>query len=104
MNTKTSNKTSVTKGTLDFIRTNRKSTTYVLTDLNKIGDQAAKFKSLLPEVELFYALKCNNADEIVRFLKNKVSGYDVASVGEINKLLKNGVLAKSMVFSNPVKS
>jgi ornithine decarboxylase len=96
--------TRLSQEVLDQVRTHKYATPYMITDLSVIGRQSALFKDLLPQVSIFYALKSYDHPRVIRYIDNKVSGYDVASVGEIKKLLAEGVQPDRMLFSNPVKS
>ena len=78
-------------------------TPYMLTDLSVVRNKVALFRELLPNVELYYALKSNNDLKIVDALKDIVDGFDIASVGEYRQLIKAGVKANDMLYSNPVK-
>jgi ornithine decarboxylase len=61
------------------------------------------FKELLPHVEVYYAIKANNAPEIITAIDDIVDGYDIASLGEAGQLLTLGVHPDRILYSNPVK-
>lgn len=79
-------------------------TPYLLTDLGNIVEKCRVFKSILPGVELLFAVKAGYSEEIIQATKPYVDGYDVASVGEIKDLISYGVSPDLMNYSNPVKS
>jgi ornithine decarboxylase len=78
-------------------------TPYLLTDLNIIVDKAHQFKTLLPRVGIYYAIKSNNDPRIIEALDGIVDGFDIASLGEFRQLQKQGISPDRIVYSNPVK-
>ncbi len=58
----------------------------------------------IPRLKIFYAIKANPADCILHKMINLGSNFDVASAGEINKLVSLGVDGSRMIYANPVKS
>lgn len=58
----------------------------------------------LPKVKLYYAVKSNPHEEIVRTLANLGSYFDVASDGEMLTLSEMGISGDRMVYANPVKT
>lgn len=76
----------------------------LLLDTTILKDSCKSFRTLLPEVQIFYAFKSFNDPLVVSAIDGLVDGYDVASLTEIESLLAGGVHANRMAFSNPVKS
>ncbi|MEW6027386.1 MAG: type III PLP-dependent enzyme [Planctomycetota bacterium] len=62
-----------------------------------------RFKTLLPRVEPFYAVKANSHPEILKVFARKGAFFDVASQGEMESLFKLGVPASRMLFANTMK-
>ncbi|HEY1085651.1 MAG TPA: type III PLP-dependent enzyme [Candidatus Saccharimonadales bacterium] len=85
-------------------RLDKEETPYMLTDLDIIQQNCKRFRENLPSFRLFYAVKALFTDEIVRAMDGLVDGFDVASQGEIQRLLNLGVSVDRLHFSNPVKS
>lgn len=79
-------------------------TPYMLTDLDIVQQNCKSFRKNLPSFRLFYAVKALFTDEIIEAMDQLVDGFDVASLGEIQRLLKLGITAERLHFSNPVKS
>ena len=52
---------------------------------------------------MFYAVKANPAAAIVAMLESKGANFDVASRGEIELCLQNGVTAERLSFGNTIK-
>ena len=57
----------------------------------------------LPLARVYYAVKANPAAEIVAMLERKGANFDVASRGEIELCLDNGVAADRLSFGNTIK-
>jgi len=55
------------------------------------------------EVVIYYAVKANSHVEFLKQLKREGSSFDVASIGEIMKLIKLGVSPERMSFGNTIK-
>jgi ornithine decarboxylase len=79
------------------------STPKMLINTAQAVDNALQLKSILKDVEVFYAVKSLIDPRIIEALKTSVDGFDVASLGEITDLMKLGIKPDKMVFSNPVK-
>jgi ornithine decarboxylase len=58
----------------------------------------------LPGVKLYYAMKANPDERIIRTLANLGSFFDVASDGEMLALTALGIAPERMVYANPVKT
>jgi ornithine decarboxylase len=79
-------------------------TPFMLTDLDTIVRNCVEFKTRLPGVSLYYAVKALNSKEIIQAMADYVDGFDVASTREIDDLVSFGVDVQKLNFSNPVKS
>lgn len=79
-------------------------TPFMLTDLDIIRSNCRDFKTALPNLKLYYAVKAFYSPEVIRSLSDEVDGFDVASLKEITDLLAFGIKPNRLNFSNPVKS
>ncbi|GAB0095289.1 Ornithine decarboxylase [Sergentomyia squamirostris] len=61
------------------------------------------WREKMPRVKPFYAVKCNDDDNVVRVLAKLGTGFDCASKAEINKVLQYGVTSDRIIFANPCK-
>lgn len=75
----------------------------IIVDPKKAARNAAKLKKTMPRVDFYYAVKSFNDAKIISELSSAVTGYDVASLGEIEELVALGIDTKRMIYSNPVK-
>lgn len=76
---------------------------FFVADLSQVWRQHQRWKRALPDVEPFYAVKCNPDPYVLRLLKALGTGFDCASQGEIAQVLATGVDASRIIFANPCK-
>lgn len=86
---------------------------FLVTNLNTVIDQFNLWKTELPNVEPFYAVKCNPDVAIVRLLASLGCNFDCATMGEIELVLHGlgddysfaprGLAPTSIVYANPAK-
>lgn len=89
---------------LDKIKNYNLPTPFKVTDLNVVANKVEQLTDLLPDVGIYYALKSCSSKEIINALDDKLSGYDIASLGEFEYLKNLGVAPERMLYSNPVKA
>lgn len=77
---------------------------FFVADLGVVYEQFARFRRCLPEVEPFYAVKCNPDPYVIRLLAALGTGFDCASHNEIKQILDIGVEPSRIIFANPCKS
>mgnify|MGYP005809813435 CR=1 FL=1 len=75
----------------------------LVMDTRVIRQRARRFKKALPEVRPLYAFKSNPHLVVASVLQEEGVGFEAASVGEIEALVKIGVAGESLYFSNPIK-
>jgi ornithine decarboxylase len=86
-----------------FLDEVRPVTPCVVVDLDVVRDNYLSLRHWLPLAQVYYAVKANPAPEIVRMLADLGSSFDVASRGEIELCLSNGVRADKISFGNTIK-
>jgi len=59
---------------------------------------------LLPGVQPFYAVKCNDDPILLKYLEKKGANFDCASKGEILKVLNTGASPSRILFAHTIKS
>uniref|UniRef100_A0A1B0CJD9 ornithine decarboxylase n=1 Tax=Lutzomyia longipalpis TaxID=7200 RepID=A0A1B0CJD9_LUTLO len=72
-----------------------------------LSDVLRKFinwRTKMPRVKPFYAVKCNDDDHIIQLLARLGSGFDCASKSEIKAVLKHNVSPDRIIFANPAKA
>jgi len=76
---------------------------FMAIDLGEPVRRIRKWQRLLPNVEPFYAIKCNSDLAILKTLVELDIGFDCASKEEISTMLKLGVAPEKIIFANPCK-
>lgn len=79
-------------------------TPFYAYDLGIARQKLEKLRVAMPsELEIHYAIKANPHPEIVKFFSQLGTGFDVASAGELNTVIKTGVDPKHIGFAGPGK-
>ena len=69
-----------------------------------IADRVARLRAVLPErVALHYAIKANPFSPLLHAMSELVDGFDVASGGELQKLVELDIAASRISFAGPGK-
>lgn len=78
-------------------------TPFLVIDTSYVKENYNKLKSSISNTEIFYAVKANSHPSILETLRDIGSSFDVASKGEIVKLMDIGVSTDRMSFGNTIK-
>jgi len=76
---------------------------FFIVDLGVIAKKIEQWKTLLPRVEPFYAVKCCPDPVILETMANFGIGFDCASKGEIGLVSKLRVPVNNIIMANPCK-
>ncbi|CCF59369.1 hypothetical protein KAFR_0G03370 [Kazachstania africana CBS 2517] len=76
---------------------------FFICDMNELRNLYNNWKSELPRIQPFYAVKCNNDINILRRLASFGVNFDCASKVEIETILSMGVSPERIVYANPCK-
>jgi ornithine decarboxylase len=76
---------------------------FFVGDLGDIVNKYNKWVEMLPRVEPFYAVKCNDDPAILALLANLGTGFDCASKAEIQKVRELNVDSSRIIYANPCK-
>lgn len=79
-------------------------TPLLVLSLEQIEENYNLLKDNLPGVKVYYAVKANPDERIIRKLASLGSNFDVASDGEMLALAGYGIEADRLVYANPVKT
>ncbi len=79
-------------------------TPLLVLSLEQIAQNYKFLAKHLPKVKLYYAVKANPDERIIRTLADLGSCFDVASDGEMKVLTGMGIAPERMVYANPVKT
>ena len=78
-------------------------TPFVVIDKQTIADSYDQLVSCFPFAKIYYAVKANPATEITELLRDKGSNFDIASIYELDKVMKAGVAAERISYGNTIK-
>ncbi len=78
-------------------------TPFLVGDLRMLADRFQRFRTALPGVRPFYAVKCNSAPDVLRTVAALGAGFEIASLGELHMLQALGVDPAGVLYSNTVK-
>ncbi|MGB3341272.1 MAG: type III PLP-dependent enzyme [bacterium] len=81
----------------------KKGTPLFLISKSRLLEQIEKFKTLLPRVKPYYAMKANSHPFILKTLNEVGCGFDVASIHEMDTVLKLGARPDNVIFANTIK-
>lgn len=77
---------------------------FLLVDSNIVRNKARRFKAVMPRVHPHYAVKANPDPRVLKTLIEEGTGFEIASIAELDLLLSLGVPAAEIFYSNPMKS
>ena len=77
---------------------------FLLIDSNIIREKTKRFTAALPRVRPHYAVKANPDPRVLKVLLEEGTGFEIASIAELDFLLSLGASAEEIFYSNPVKS
>lgn len=78
-------------------------TPFLIMDLSIVRENYRRLAESLPDSLIYYAVKANAHPRILEVLRDEGSYFDVASRGEIEKVLALGVDPQKMSFGNTIK-
>ncbi|XP_005353459.1 antizyme inhibitor 2-like [Microtus ochrogaster] len=77
---------------------------FMVADLDVLARRHQTFLQALPQVQPFYAVKCNSSPWVLFILAALGTGFDCASQGELEQVLGLGVAPSRIIFANPCKA
>jgi ornithine decarboxylase len=80
-----------------------KETPFLIVDLQKIERSYDELVEHMPFAKIHYAVKANPMDKVVLALKRKGSNFDVATIYELDQLLRLGVEPERISYGNTIK-
>jgi ornithine decarboxylase len=76
---------------------------FYLLNLNDVQNKYNRWFGKIPRVTPYYAVKCNDDENILITLAALGAGFDVASKNELEKVLHLGVDTQKIVYTHPAK-
>jgi ornithine decarboxylase len=80
-----------------------KETPFLVTSLGIVAKKYDELKKSMPYANVYYAVKANPTEEILRLLNERGSCFDIASVYELDLVLRLGVSPDRLSFGNTIK-
>ncbi len=80
-----------------------KPTPFVIIDTSIIAKQYDQMVHNFPYADVYYAVKANPAEEILTLLRDRGSNFDIASIYELEMVMKIGVTADRISYGNTIK-
>lgn len=87
----------------EIVETGTQEDPFYIMDLGEVVARYRRWKELMPRVEPFYAVKCNDDKLMVSTLAALGAGFDCASKAEIELITSLGVEPERIIFANPAK-
>ncbi|XP_045763222.1 ornithine decarboxylase 2-like [Maniola jurtina] len=87
-----------------MIEDGRQKEPFYIFDMDEVYRRVEYFRKMMPRVEMFYAMKANDSDKMIKLAAALGLGFDCASPGEICKILELGVSPESIIFAAPAKT
>ncbi|MEZ5488690.1 MAG: type III PLP-dependent enzyme [Gammaproteobacteria bacterium] len=78
-------------------------TPFLVVQSRIIDEHYTRLVDQFPFAKIYYAVKANPAEEILELLRDRGCNFDVASVYELDKVMKLGVTAERCSFGNTIK-
>jgi ornithine decarboxylase len=78
-------------------------TAALVLDIAIVRTKARRFASALPRVRPHYAVKANPHPAVLRTLMAEGTGFEIASLAELELLLSLGVRSDDILYSNPIR-
>lgn len=79
-------------------------TPYLSVDLEEVRKAYDRLQSYLPDIEIFYAMKCNPNLEIMKTVLECGGQFEISSANELQQAIAAGANPKDIIFSNPIKT
>ncbi|KAM6914140.1 ornithine decarboxylase-like [Lycodopsis pacificus] len=76
---------------------------FYVASLDSIFERHLRWRTNLPRVTPFYAVKCNNDASVLRMMSALDTGFDCASKGEIQLMLSLGVTPDKIIYTHTTK-
>ena len=86
-----------------YIEQNKTDEAFFIIDLGVILDQFKKWKTLLPKIDPYYAVKCCPDAMVLGLLSILDCNFDCASKQEIISVTELGISTSKIIYANPVK-
>ena len=80
-----------------------KKTPFLVISLSAVAQKYDDLKKFMPYADVYYAIKANPEEKVLSLLAERGSNFDIASIYELDLLMKLGVPASRMSYGNTIK-
>jgi ornithine decarboxylase len=87
----------------NYLAQARPKTPILVVDLDCVEAKYRAIRRALPEAEVYYAVKANPVEAVIRRLVGLGSRFDVASMAEVRSALRAGAQPDALSFGNTIK-
>ncbi len=88
---------------INFLNKHQQQTPFLLINLDVIANNYQLLQKLIPQANIYYAIKANPAPEILKLLVRLGSKFDTASVFEIEQCVTAGAKPEHISYGNTIK-
>ncbi|MFH1699575.1 MAG: type III PLP-dependent enzyme [Candidatus Zixiibacteriota bacterium] len=78
-------------------------TPFMVLRTDRIRYNINRLRDSLTGIDIHYAVKANDHDSILRTLIDEKCCFDISSISELDKVVKNGGQVSSAIHTNPIK-
>ena len=93
----------MTRKCVNWLNNNTDDSPRLVYDLDKVRENFLQFTKLFGSIKPYYAVKANPSNKILALLKRLGSNFDCASINEVEKCVRLGIVSKNISFGNTVK-
>ena len=86
-----------------FLETHQSDQPFYIVNLKEVIQKINLWRDNLPNVEPFYAIKCNPDEVVIKLMASMGLSFDCASKNEIAKVISADVKPEKIIFANPCK-
>ena len=76
---------------------------FYVFDIANVHERINVWRQFLPRVQIWYACKALDDDEVIKAVLGRGGGEDVATIHEFAKAIKLGADPEKLIFANPMK-
>jgi len=76
-----------------------KETPFLFINLDKVEEKYDELRQCLPFAKIYYAVKANPNNEVLKVLKDKGACFDIATVYELDQILSLGVSPQKLAMA-----
>lgn len=78
-------------------------TPYLAISVERLKENCRRFRNAFPKAKIYFAVKANNHPVVLQTFRDENINFDVASWGEVDLLLREGIAPNRMAFNAPTK-